>query len=228
VKPLPLIVPLVKLTESKKPQIVSVHPVMLILMMSVLLVTGIVKNVLKLLETVLLVPKTELKPQPVSVQMVLTKFLIKLIVQLVLNNVTNVLPPPITVPLVLPEESTHQNVSSHHQKLLLLKSLMSQSVPPKSLTVPTNVKPVPKSPTIVPLVMSTDLTHQPVTVSVVSTPTQLTNLVSLVTSDVLHVLPSLTMNILNVTNVLVTEPSLQTVHVMLVLMKMPTPTMLTV
>lgn len=222
------IVPLVKLTESKKSQIVSVHPVMLILMMPVLLVTGIVLNVLKLLETVLLVLKTELKPQPVIVQMVLTKFQIKLIVQLVLNNVTNVLPPPITVPLVPPEESTHQNVSSHHQKLLLLKSLMSQSVPPKSLTVPTNVKPVPKSLTIVPLVTSTDLTHQPVTVSPVTIPTHLTKPVSLVTSDVLPVLPSLMMNILNVTNVLVTEPPFQTVHVMLVLMKMLTPTMHTV
>lgn len=224
---LPTVLP-VKPKESKKSQIVSVHPDMLTLMMSVLLVTGIVLNVPKLPEIVLLVLKTELKPQPVIVQMVPTKSLTKPIVHLVLNNVTNVLPLLITVPLVLPEESTHQNVSSHHQKPLLLKSLMSQSVPLKSLTVLINVKPVPKLVTIVPLVILTDLTHQPVIVLPVSIPTHLTKLVLLVTSDVLLVLPSLMMNIQNVKNVLVTEPPLQTVHVMLVLMKKLTPMMLTV
>jgi len=211
----------VKLTEPNLHQNVHVHLELLTLTVSVLLVIGIVLNVLKLPEIVLLVLKTESKPQLVCVQMVPTKFLTKLFVHHVLINVTNVSLVLTIVPLVLLEELTHQNVLSHHQKLHLLKLLMFQSVLLKLLTVHSNVKLVLKFLTIVNSVILTELTHLLVIVSMNSIPIQLLKNVLLVTLDVLIVLLFLMMiiQIVKITVVPVTELLLQTVHVQLVLMK---------
>jgi hypothetical protein len=61
-------------------------------------------------------------------------------VQNVKKNVISVSTDQTTVPFVLLEESTHQNVISHHQLLKLLKLKISQSVLLKLLCVTTNVK----------------------------------------------------------------------------------------
>jgi hypothetical protein len=125
---------LVLLIENNLHQNVHVHQVKKLSMDLVKLVIITVLNVLELSEIVLLVLLTELMPQPVTVHPVTIILKIKLTVHLVLNNVLNVLPKPFVL-LVLKEELTHQNVSFHHQLLLLPEFPMFQSVLLKSLTV---------------------------------------------------------------------------------------------
>lgn len=131
---LSVIVMVVMNQESKIHQHAHVHQDKKLSMKSVKIVIIDVLNVLELLEIVLLVLLTELMPQPVTVHPVIILLIIKLIVHLVVNNVPNVLMKT-PVLLVLKEELIHQNVSFHHQLLLLPEFPMFQSVLLKSLTV---------------------------------------------------------------------------------------------
>lgn len=91
--------------------------------------------------------------------------MVKTIVQFVLTNVIPVSTQLITVYLVPQKEIHHQSVQSSHQRLDPLKLKISQSVPPLLSIVKTNVPLVLKLPTIVLLVMSTELTHHNVHVT---------------------------------------------------------------
>jgi hypothetical protein len=114
-------VSLVTILEFKIQKNVHVTLDILKFKMSVSHVTISVKLVvLLLLMSVLSVLKTE-KLKLVSVQKEPSKLLVKLIVHHVTLNVESVKILLITVPFVLKEESTHQNVPSHHQKLKPLK-----------------------------------------------------------------------------------------------------------
>lgn len=131
---LSVVVKLVMKTEFNLHQNAHVHQDKKLSMKSVKIVIIDVLNVLELLEIVLLVLLTELMPQPVTVHPVIIQLMLKLTAHLVVINVPNVLMKT-SVLLVLKEELTHQNVSFHHQLLLLPEFPMFQSVLLKLLTV---------------------------------------------------------------------------------------------
>jgi len=98
-----------------------------------------VPNVQVILKIVIHVPVTELKNQPVSVQMEPMTHK-NLPVQTVLLNVILVIVLPLIVPNVLKVTVLFQNVLSSHQPLKVLESKIFQSDLPEFLIVPTNVE----------------------------------------------------------------------------------------
>lgn len=142
-----------------------------------------VKLVKMMTEIVSFVLKTELMPQPVTVQKELSITTKHTTAHLVLTNVKFVPQPQSIVLSVLKDMSTHQSVQSQNHTLPPLKSTTSQSDLPKSSTVLLLVNLVKDIQITVLFVMKTELTHHLAHVSLDITK-MITETVLNVTSDV--------------------------------------------